>query len=179
MNPTDIVRAVASQFPNFSRLLSGFTQSRRLLQVKFASSTGLPGDAILPHQLTASEGICEPLRLTLQALSSDVSTPLKVFIGAPIAFQVGDIAGVERTICAIVCEARQLASDGGFVLYEFVCTDALSLLDRRVTWRVFRDMSIVDVTHTIIQDHTSRNQVIGAAFRLDASALGTYPDVNS
>lgn len=175
MNPTDIVRAVASQFPNFSRLLSGFTQSRRLLQVKLASSMGLPGDAILPHQLTASEGICEPLRLTLQALSSDVSTPLKVFIGAPIAFQVGDIAGVERTICAIVSEARQLASDGGFVLYEFVCTDALSLLDRRVTWRVFRDMSIVDVTHTIIQDHTSRNQVIGAAFRLDASALGTYP----
>lgn len=58
--------------------------------------------------------------------------PLKAFIGAPVAFQVGDIAGAERTICAIVFEARQLAADGGFVLYEFVCTDALSLLDQRV-----------------------------------------------
>lgn len=101
--------------------------------------------------------------------------PLKGFIGAPIAFQVGDIAGAERIICAIVCEARQLAADGGFVLYELVCTDALSLLDRRVTWRVFRDASVVDISHTIIQEHTSANQIIGAAFRLDTSALGTYP----
>ncbi|WP_176047888.1 type VI secretion system Vgr family protein [Burkholderia sp. BCC1644] len=175
MNPTELVRAVAAQFPNFERLLSGFTQSRRLLQVTFASSMGLPGDAVLPHQLTASEGICEPLRFTLQALSSDISMPLKAFIGAPVALQVGDIAGAERTICAIVCEARQLAADGGFVLYEFVCTDALSLLDRRVTWRVFRDVSVVDISHTIIQEHTTGNQIIGASFRLDTSALGTYP----
>ena len=42
--------------------------------------------------------------------------PLKAFIGAPVAFQIGDIAGIEQTICAIVCEARQLAADGGFVL---------------------------------------------------------------
>ena len=101
--------------------------------------------------------------------------PLKAFIGAPVAFQIGDIAGIEQTICAIVCEARQLAADGGFVLYEFVCTDALSLLDRRVTWRVFRDASVADISHTIIQEHTTGNQVIGAAFRLDTSALGTYP----
>ena len=135
----------------------------------------LPGDAVLAHQLTAREGVCEPIRLTLQALSSDISMPLKAFIGAPVAFQIGDIAGIEQTICAIVCEARQLAADGGFVLYEFVCTDALSLLDRRVTWRVFRDASVADISHTIIQEHTTGNQVIGAAFRLDTSALGTYP----
>ncbi|WP_175836706.1 type VI secretion system Vgr family protein [Burkholderia anthina] len=175
MNPTELVRTVAAQFPNFDRLLSGFTQSRRLLQVRFARSMNLPRDAVLPHQLTASEGICEPLGFTLQALSSNISMPLKAFIGAPVAFQVGDTAGAERTVCAIVCEARQLASDGGFVLYEFVCTDALSLLDRRVTWRVFRDATIGDVTHAIIQEHTTGNQIIGAAFRLDASALGTYP----
>ncbi|CAI8713447.1 MULTISPECIES: type VI secretion system Vgr family protein [Burkholderia] len=175
MNPTELIRAVTAQFPNFERLLSGFTQSRRLLQVQFAPSMGLPGNAVLPHQLTSSEGICEPLRFTLQALSSDISMPLKAFIGAPVAFQVGDVAGTERTICAIVCEARQLAADGSFVLYEFVCTDALSLLDRRVTWRVFRDASVVDISHAIIQEHTTGNQVIGAAFRLDTSALGTYP----
>nr|WP_269502588.1 type VI secretion system Vgr family protein [Burkholderia sp. IMCC1007] len=175
MNPTELVRAVAAQFPNFERLLSGFTQSRRLLQVQFARSMNLPGNAVLPHQLTVSERICGPLRFTLHALSRSISMPLKSFIGAPIALHVGDIAGAERTVCAIVCEARQLASDGGFVLYEFVCTDALSLLDRRVTWRVFRDLSIVDVTSAIIHEHTSRNRVIGAAFRLDASALGTYP----
>ncbi|VWC92778.1 phage-like baseplate assembly protein [Burkholderia lata] len=175
MNPTELVRTVSAQFPNFERLLSGFTQSRRLLQVTFTHSMGLPDDAVLPHQLIASEGVCEPLRFTLQALSSDVSMPLKAFIGAPVAFQVGDIAGAERTICAIVCEARQLAADGGFVLYEFVCTDALSLLDRRVTWRVFRDASVVDISHTIIQEHTTGNQIIGAAFRLDTSALGAYP----
>lgn len=175
MNPIEFVRAISAQFLNFERLLSGFTQSRRLLQVQFASSMSLPGDAVLAHQLTAREGVCEPIRLTLQALSSDISMPLKAFIGAPVAFQIGDIAGIEQTICAIVCEARQLAADGGFVLYEFVCTDALSLLDRRVTWRVFRDASVADISHTIIQEHTTGNQVIGAAFRLDTSALGTYP----
>ncbi|WP_174904791.1 hypothetical protein [Burkholderia latens] len=86
MNPTELVRVVAAQFQNFERLLSGFTQSRRLLRVQFASSMGLPGDSVLPHQLTASEGICQPLKVTLQALSSDISMPLKTFIGAPVAF---------------------------------------------------------------------------------------------
>lgn len=127
MNPTELVRAVAAQFPNFERLLSGFTQSRRLLQVTFASSMGLPGDAVLSHQLTVSEGICEPL------------SPIERYIDAAegihrcaCCIPSGRHRGAERTICAIVFEARQLAADGGFVLYEFVCTDALSLLDQRV-----------------------------------------------
>ena len=124
-------------FENFDTLWSIFSQSQRQLQVQLAPDTGLSGNVILPHELVGSEGICEPLHYTLCWLSTDVHLPLKAFNDVPIAFRIGDFTGARRTISAIVASAHQLASNGGFVLNEFVCRDALTILEHRTTWRVY------------------------------------------
>ncbi|NIF91597.1 type VI secretion system Vgr family protein [Burkholderia sp. Cy-637] len=167
---------LSSAFKNFDQLWSIFSQSQRQLQVQLAPDAGLSGNALLPHELSGSEGICESLHYRLRWLSTDIRLPLKALNGVPIAFQIGDAAGSRRTISAIVTSAHQLASDGGFVLNEFVCEDALSILKHRTTWRVYRDMSIVDITSEILSGHIHENRVLGAAFSFELKGLAaTYP----
>jgi type VI secretion system VgrG family protein len=168
--------SLSGAFKNFDQLLSVFSQSQRLLKVQFAPDAGLPSNAMLPHQLQGSEGICESLNYTLSCLSTDARLPLKTLIGVPVAFSIGDVGGSNRTVCAIVTGARQLASDGGFVLNEYSCEDGLSILRHRTTWRVFRNASIVDITTTILQEHIGANSVLASAFAYDTGDLtATYP----
>ncbi|WDD96533.1 type VI secretion system tip protein VgrG [Burkholderia sp. FERM BP-3421] len=170
------LEGLSSMFANFDQLWSIFSQSQRQLQVQLAPSAGLPGNVILPHELVGSEGICEPLHYTLRWLSTDVRLPLKAFNGVPIAFRVGDFTGARRTVSAIVTSAHQLASDGGFVLNEFVCRDALTILEHRTTWRVYRAVSIIDITRDILSAHRDGNGVLGNAFEFDMTGLtSTYP----
>ncbi|WP_165848032.1 type VI secretion system Vgr family protein [Paraburkholderia lacunae] len=167
---------MSAAFKNFDQLWSIFSQSQRQLQVQLAPDAGISGNAILPHELTGSEGICEPLHYTPRWLSTDIRLPLKALNGVPIAFQIGDFTGAHRTISAIVTSAHQLASDGGFVLNEFVCQDALSILAHRTTWRVFRDKSVVDISLEILSGHLQGNGVLGGAFAFDTKGLmATYP----
>ncbi|WP_176058496.1 type VI secretion system Vgr family protein [Paraburkholderia sp. BCC1876] len=170
------LEALSGAFRNFDQLVSSFTQSQRQLQVSFSPDAGLPTNAMLPHQLTGNEGICAPLDYTLSCLSTDTRLPLKTLIGVPVAFRIGDFTGSERVICAIVTGARQLASDGGFVLNEYTCEDGLSILRHRTTWRVFRNSSVIDITQEIFEEHLGRNSVLASAFTFDIGGLkSTYP----
>lgn len=171
-----LMDTLSGAFKNFDQLVSAFSQSQRQLQASFAPDLGLPANAILPYQLTGSEGICAPLEYTLSCLSTDMRLPLKTMIGVPAAFTVGDFTGSQRTICAIVTGARQLASDGGFVLNELTCEDGLSILRHRITWRVFRTASVIDIAQTILGEHLAQNSVLASAFTFDTSGLSaTYP----
>lgn len=168
--------ALSGAFKNFDQLVSAFSQSQRQLQVSFAPDAGLPTNAMLPHELNGSEGICAPLDYTLSCLSTDTRLPLKTMIGIPIAFNIGDFTGSQRTICTIVTGARQLASDGGFVLNEYTCEDGLSILRHRTTWRIFRNASVIDITQTVLKEHINGNSVLASAFALETGGLtATYP----
>lgn len=172
-NPLD---ALSGAFKNFDQLVSAFSQSQRHLQVSFAPDAGLPANAMLPHELNGTEGICTPLNYTLRCLSTDTRLPLKTMIGVPVAFSISDFTGSQRTICTIVTGARQLASDGGFVLNEYTCEDGLSILRHRSTWRIFRNASVTDITQTILKGHINGNSVLASAFALETSGLtATYP----
>ncbi|KAB0641190.1 type VI secretion system Vgr family protein [Burkholderia stagnalis] len=172
--PSDAqLAAIARQF---DQLASPFSQAQRLFRIALAPDSGLPDGALLPLRLIGSEGICEPLRYSLKCLSTDVRLPLKTLSGLPIAFHIVDDHNRKHTICAIVTAVDQITSDGGFVLNELTCVDALGVIEERVTWRVFPAASVIDVTDAILGEHVRENHVLASAFELDTSHLrGTYP----
>ena len=58
---------------------SAFSQSNRLLKLRFSPNAGIAEDTLLPWQLTGSEAINDSFRFELTCLSADAFLPLKQF----------------------------------------------------------------------------------------------------
>jgi uncharacterized protein involved in type VI secretion and phage assembly len=71
---------------------------------------------------------------------------------------------------------EQLLSDGAATVFELRVEDALGILAHRKTWRVFRELSVVQITEQILDEHRQANRILAAAFNFAFDGLqGRYP----
>lgn len=159
-----------------AELFAGLIQNQRILQLHAPASAPAPVRRLVPLQAAGEESICGGFSYRLQCLGDDPLLPLKQLQGLPLAFSIGDDRGGARTVCGIVTRASLLLSDGALSLFEVTVQDALHLLDMRTTWRVFRDVSVVDISNQVLAEHIRDNPVLGAAFEFAIAGLANdYP----
>jgi type VI secretion system secreted protein VgrG len=157
-------------------IFTGLIQHQRILQLHAPASAPASVRQLVPLQAAGEESICSGFSYRLQCLGDDPLLQLKQLQGMPLAFSIGDDRGGSRNVCGIVTRAAQVLSDGAHSLYEVTLRDALALLDKRTTWRVFRDASVVDISNQVLSEHIRDNPVFGAAFEFAIAGLsGDYP----
>ena len=117
------------------------------------------------------ETLCGGIEYRLLCVSTQVGLPIKQFIALPIELQLVTDTGNLHCICGIVAHAIEGQSDGGLATYQLVLRDALTIMEKRINTRVFRNASEIDITDTIIGEWRQNNPVLARAFKYDLGRL--------
>jgi type VI secretion system secreted protein VgrG len=176
-------KAIAGQLPgllDLSSLLSSFAsaflQTTRSLKLHCAAASGIPANLLLPQRLTGHTEINGEFRYVLDTLCADVHVELKSILATPVELTVRTDAGTEQVISGIVTEVSQTGSEGGFASFRLVIESALSVLQHRVTARVFTKTNVRALTAQIIGEHLERNAVLADCFVLEDRCCREYPE---
>ncbi|WP_434116055.1 type VI secretion system Vgr family protein [Paraburkholderia caffeinilytica] len=132
---------------------------------------------LIPQRLDISEGLCTGIEGHITCLSSCAGLPLTTFIGLPVGVQLVTDRGGLHSICGIVTHARAGESDGSLATYQLTIRDALSVLERRTSTRIFRQKSLPDILETLLREWQQKSPTLGRAFDFDLSGLdrARYP----
>jgi type VI secretion system secreted protein VgrG len=158
-------------------MLSFFQQDKDLvtdnrpLRLRLAHPTQMLEDVLLPQRVDGSEAVCGSVEYRILCVSLDAYIPLKELIALPVAVDVVTDRGDLRSICGIVTEARAGDSDGGLASYQLVLRDALSIMEKRINTRVFRDKNEVEIVQLILDEWMQTNPIIGACFRYEIDVV--------
>lgn len=103
--------------------------------------------------------------------------PLNTFIGVPVALQLVTDRGALHPICALVTDAHEGEWDGSLATYRLVVRDALTVLERRINTRVFRQSSVPEIISTLVSEWRRKSSTLAGAFYIDMSMLdiAKYP----
>nr|WP_242538440.1 type VI secretion system Vgr family protein [Trinickia acidisoli] len=122
---------------------------------------------MLPQRIDIREDLCGGIDGSVSCVSTTAGIALSTFIGLPIAVQLVTDTGGLRAICGIVVDAREGESDGSLATYQLVIRDALSILERRINTRIFRQKNVLDTIATLIGEWRQKSTVLADAFYLD------------
>lgn len=122
---------------------------------------------LLPQKVTGQEAICGGFELRILCVAESAKLALKNFIGVPAELQIVTDRGQLRRHCGVVTGALSGHSDGGLATYQLVIRDALSLMEKRLNTRVFRDLSELDIIQTLIAEWRTSNPVFASTFDLE------------
>lgn len=161
-----------AQLSDFASL---FTQSARILTLRFGSGSGIDGNALLPHRLKGEEALSECYRFDLECLSPDAHLELKDVLGLPVEIGLLLADGGCRVLSGLVTEAKQLGSDGGFAKYGLAIEPALAVLRHRANCRVFQDQSVPEIVAAILDEHIGANAVFAMSFQHRSELTKDYP----
>lgn len=130
---------------------------------------------MLVKHVSGSETMFGGIEYALLCVALDAGLALKQFIANPVELQFVTDTGTLRSVCGIVAEASEGQGDGGLATYQLIVRDALSLLEKTCTTRVFRNASEVDITRAILKEWRTSNGVVGGCFDVDMRRLKNYP----
>ncbi|CAN7622125.1 type VI secretion system Vgr family protein [Pseudoduganella sp. LjRoot289] len=167
-----------SDFLDFLVQPKDLNTANRPLRLRLDCSTQLSDDMLLPQRVYGSESICGGLEYRILCVSARAQLPLKEFIGLPAALDIVTDTGGLRSVCGIVTEIAAGDSDGGLASYQLVLRDILSLMEKRINTRVFRDMNEVEIVHAILDEWRLGNRVVPNCFKRELAAFFdtyTYP----
>jgi len=128
-------------------------------------------DLLLPQRIDIRESLFGGVDGCVSCLSTSAGIPLNAVIGLPVSVQLMTDQGALHAINGIIVDAREGEGDGAFTAYQILIQDALSLLERRTNTRVFRQMSVLDVIHTLVSEWRQTSAVLAGAFFLDSSKV--------
>lgn len=179
-NPLDAVSALRTALNDLSslgsNLLGGLSEAHRAIRLRLSHENGVLDDALLAQHVSGVETMCGGIEYQLLCVSPKAGLPLKEFIAMPIEVQFVTDTGGLRSVCGVVVRAVAGQCDGGLATYMLVIRDALSLMQKRTTTRVFRNKNEVEITQTILQEWHKKNPILARAFNFDLSRLmRTYP----
>ncbi|GGB88230.1 type VI secretion system Vgr family protein [Pseudoduganella buxea] len=161
---------------NFPGLVSGFlSEANRPIRLRLFDGGEVLDDLMLVKYASGAESICGGIEYSLLCVSLDAGMALKRFIANPVELQFVTDTGGLRAVCGIVASVTEGDSDGGLATYQLIVRDALSLLDKAVNTRVFRNTDEVGITNTILREWRENNPVAARAFDFDVSGLQSYP----
>jgi len=141
-----------------------FGQESRLLSLRFAESSGIAEEALLPHRVIGEERLSKNYRYTLECLSPDSHLELKSLLGQPIEIAILLPDGGSRLLTGIVTRAEQNGADGGFAKYTLTIEPALATLAHRRNSRVFQDKTVPQIVNTILDEHLANNPAFTGCF---------------
>lgn len=166
---TSLHAAVRSAF-------AALSQAVRLLKVVFPPGAPQAVRRLVAYRAEGEEAVCGLLRYRVQCLGDDDSLALKDIQGLPVGLSIGDDEGGNRWVCGVVTGVERILSDGAATVFELHFEDALGILAHRKTWRVFRELSVVQITEQILDEHRQANRILAAAFRFAFDGLQrSYP----
>jgi len=168
MNDHHIARAFKRPFPS---------QSNRAFRLKWSESTRELDDLLLPQRLDIQEALCDGITGEITCISTRAGMPLNTFIGAPLAIRLVTDRGALHSICGLVTDADEGESDGSLATYRLVVRDALTVLERRINTRIFRQASVPDIVAILVAEWRKKSATLAGAFDLDMSKLdiAKYP----
>jgi type VI secretion system secreted protein VgrG len=150
--------------------------TNRPLRLRLDCSTQLSDDMLLPQRVYGAESICGGLEYRILCVSARAQLPLKEFIGLPAALDFVTDRGELRSVCGIVTEAAAGDSDGGLASYQLLLRDALSIMDKRINTRVFRNKDEVEIVQLILDEWRLGNRIVGICFKHElADFFDTQP----
>jgi type VI secretion system VgrG family protein len=149
---------------SFDPLLS---QRKRAIRLTLGTSDDALKSLLLPQRADIKESLLGGIDGCISCVSTAIGIPLEALIGVPASIQFATDAGALHAINGIVVDAREGECDGSLATYQLFIQDALSLLERRINTRVFREMNVLDVVHTLVDEWRQRSVVLAGAFHLD------------
>lgn len=167
-----------NEFFSFMELAKELVASNRPLRLRLDLPGGLNDDMLLPQRVFGSETLCGGIEYRILCVSSNASLPLKEMIAVPAALEFVTDRGGLRSVCGIVTEASSGDSDGGLASYQLVLRDALSILEKRINTRVFRNMDEVEIVQRILNEWRQKSPILGTCFKHevdDAFSQREYP----
>ena len=146
---------------------TGVTQANRPIRLLLRGQGVVLDDVLIVKHVTGEESLCGGIDYQLLCLSTQAALPLKTFIALAAELQFVTDRGQLRSVCGIVARAHAGQSDGGLATYQLVIRDALSLMERRINTRIFRNMSETDIIAALTREWRSRNPLLAGAFDID------------
>lgn len=154
-----------NEFFSFMGLAKELVTSNRPLRLRLDLPGGVNDDMLLPQRVFGSEALCGGIEYRVLCVSSNACLPLKEMIAVPAALEFVTDTGELRSVCGIVTEASSGDSDGGLASYQLVLRDALSILEKRINTRVFRNMDEVEIVQQILNEWRQKSPIIGTCFK--------------
>ncbi|QCP51604.1 type VI secretion system tip protein VgrG [Trinickia violacea] len=132
---------------------------------------------LLIQRIDIREELCGGIEGRLSCISTSIGVQLETFLGQPVTVQLVTDQGGLHSICAIVTDAHEGESDGSLATYQLVIRDALSIMERRINTRIFRQKSVIDIIQMLVQEWRRKSTTLAGTFDLDVSNLDTskYP----
>ncbi len=155
--------------------VSLFGQGSRLLKLRFAESSGLGAETLLPHRLVGEEGLSTGYRYVLECLCADTHLELKSLLGQPVEVSLLLPNGGNRLLCGLITQAFQAGADGGFAKYVLTLEPALSTLRHRRNSRVFQDKTVPQIVSSLLDEHLSGNPTFTGVFQYRSLLTKDYP----
>ncbi|MQA23232.1 type VI secretion system tip protein VgrG [Rugamonas sp. FT103W] len=137
----------------------------RPLRLRLDLPGGVNDDMLLPQRVFGTEALCGGIEYRVLCVSANASLPLKEMIAVPAALEFVTDRGDLRSVCGIVTEASSGDSDGGLASYQLVLRDALSILEKRINTRVFRNMDEVEIVQRILNEWRHKSSILGVCFK--------------
>lgn len=157
-------------------LLNLLTHERRLLRLHLPATAPAPAQRLVALQVSGTESVCGNVSYRVQCASSATDLDIHSLQGLPFGFSVQQAEGTSALVCGLARVVRQVHSQAGAVIFDVELCDALCLLELRKTWRVFCDLSVLEITDQILAEHRHDNSILAASFRWHASGLHkSYP----
>jgi len=156
--------------------LTGLTQANRPIRLMLRGQGVVLDDVLIVKRVTGKESLCGGIDYRLLCLSTQAALPLKNFIALAAELQFVTDRGQLRSVCGVVTGAHAGQSDGGLATYQLVIRDALSLMERRINTRIFRNMSETDIIWSLVREWRSHNPVLAGVLDIDMAGIKrTYP----
>ena len=159
----------------FQASMTGLRGTNRPIRLRLATERGVDDDLLLVKHVNGIEAICGGIEYRLLCVAAKVGLPLKQFNAMAAELQFVTDKGGLRSVCGIVAQAAEGESDGGLATYQLVLRDALTMMEGRVNTRVFRGVSEIDITHTILREWRQSNAVLARSFDFALLHMKTYP----
>jgi type VI secretion system secreted protein VgrG len=164
-----------SDFLDFMLQPKDLITTNRPLRLRLDYSDHISEDMLLPQRVYGAESICGGIEYRLLCVSARAQLPLKEMIALPAALDIVTDRGGLRSVCGIITEASAGDSDGGLASYQLVLRDILSIMEKRINTRVFRNKDEVEIVQLILNEWRLGNPIVGTCFKHE---LGDFFDIH-
>ncbi|WP_229415723.1 type VI secretion system Vgr family protein [Pseudoduganella armeniaca] len=151
------------------------TGENRPIRLRLFDGSQVLDDVLLVKHVSGAETICGGIDYSLLCVALVAGMPLKRLMANPVELQFVTDRGGIRSVCGIVTAASEGGSDGGLATYQLRLRDALSMLDRDVHTRIFRNADEVAITETVLREWRQENPAVSLAFDFELRILKQYP----
>ncbi|PMS14437.1 type VI secretion system tip protein VgrG [Trinickia dabaoshanensis] len=160
MNYADLRRVSFGALPS---------QKNRVVRLHFGEHEEQLEDVVLPQRVDIRESLFGGIDGCVSCVSTNAGIPLTTFLGLPVSVQLVTDQGALHAINGIIVDAREGESDNSLSTYQLFIRDALSILERRINTRIFRQSNVLDIIQTLVGEWRQNSEVLGGAFYLDVS----------